>query len=112
MRTFPTQSQLTSKKSSDNKFDGEDLAFFHQDCIGVGHREQGIGRDVLCLLHPPAAGLIQHLPLHSIAHFPIITAYPFLICLLEDLAAISSTVMRHAGQESVCLVAMNLVASS
>lgn len=55
----------TCHEAADDNFDREHLTAPHERYIGVGHRQEGVLHDVLCVLHPPCTGEIQDLPLHA-----------------------------------------------
>ena len=55
----------TCHEASDNKFNGQHLTFFHDGDVWVWNGKQGIWNDMLCMLHPPCACLIQNLPLQK-----------------------------------------------
>ena len=65
-----------------DKLHREHPAAPHDGHVGVWHRQQRIGCDVLRLMHPPCAGLVQHLPLQLTDALTVMlgsTAVPFSI---------------------------------
>ena len=59
------ENERTCHEASDNKFNRQHLTLFHDGDVWVWNGKQSIWDDMLCMLHPPCACLIQDLALHQ-----------------------------------------------